>query len=308
MEKEKLAKINEWSQKITKECDPALNSLLATHYESQKNFDETFFQISVALKKDSQNNNLYEKMVWIAHKAEKLDQAEELIGSALSNDPENYKLQRSLGLTCLLKQDYSLAIKNLQKSLKLKEEEGITHFLLGYSFLALLDKNENSFDLGSELFNSTQDAFQWAGETPFLKSDPDFKEGKKFLNEKLFYKSLKKMRVVLKKIKELRSEPVSFSNLALNFLMDAKGVDQNQVESAINELKKRYRQGIEYPEINNHLGLCFLIFWRNLLFEARNQLRLAVEKDTKFQKAKTNLMFLESAEKKISALIKDLKF
>jgi len=174
--------------------------------------------------------------------------------------------------------------------------------------LGLLEKNKNSFDSASELLVSTQDEFQKASDMPFLKENSDFIEGKRLLNEKLFLESLEKMRLVLSKIREVQVEPTSFSNLVLSFLVDQKSVDQDHVEAAISELRKRSEQGKEYPEINNHLGLCFLIFWRNLFLEAESQLRLAVKKDAKFQKAKTNLMFLESSEKRISALIKELRF
>lgn len=308
MEEEKLPKINTWPQKITKDCDSALNSFLATCFESQKSFDEAFFQISLALEKDPQNDFLYEKMVWIAHQAEKLDQAKELIQSALSSGPGNHILWRCSGLIHLLKEDYPLAIKDLQESLKLKEDERITHFLLGCSFLALCEKNRSSFDSGYEPFNSAQDAFEKASEMVFLKDDPDFEEGNRLLNEKLFLKSLEKIRLVLNRSRELQVEPASFASLALSFLMNEKEVDQNQVKSVITDLKKRSEQGKEYPEINNHLGLCFLIFWRSLLFEAKNHLRSAIKRDAKFQNAKTNLMFLESTERKISTLIKELKF
>jgi hypothetical protein len=308
MENVKLPKIKAWSQKIAKECDPALNSLLAAHFEFQKDFNEAFSQISLAINKEPQNKSLYEKMVWIAEKAGKLDQAKELIQSTLSNKPENYALWRSLGLTYLLKEDYTSATKNLQMSLKFKEDERTTHFLLGYSFLAALEKEKNDNDSRTQLSNSALNEFQKAGELTLLKKDSDFEEGKRFLNENLFSRSLEKMEVVLYKIKYLHMEPASFSYLALNFLMDGKEVKQNQVKSVVSELKKRSEQGKEYPEINNHLGLCYLIFWRDLIFNAQNQLRLAVKKDAKFQKAKTNLMFLESTEKKISALLKELKF
>jgi tetratricopeptide (TPR) repeat protein len=307
-EEGKLSKIDFWSQKTAKDCDSSVNSLLATYFESQQSFDQAFFHISLALEKDPQNRILYEKMVWIAHQVEKLEQAKELTQSALSSEPGNHILWRCSGLIHLLKEDYPLAIKDLQESLKLKEDERITHFLLGCSFLALCEKNRSSFDSEYEPFNSAQDAFEKASEMVFLKEDPDFGEGKRLLDEKLFLKSLEKMRLVLNRARELRVEPASFSSLALSFLMNEKEVDQNQVESVISDLKKRSEQGKEYPEINNHLGLCFLIFWRSLLFEARNQLRSAIKRDAKFQNAKTNLMFLESTERKISTLIEELKF
>jgi len=250
----------------------------------------------------------YEKMVWIAYRAEKLDQAKELIQSALSSDSENLMLWRSSGLIHLLKEDYPLAIKNFQRSLKLNVNQKTTHFLLGYSFSGLLEQNKGQFDSESELLSSAQDEFQKASGMPLLKEDSDFKEGMKLLNEKSLSESLGKMELVLKRLKDLQIEPPIFSNLALSFLSDEKKVDQNQVRAVINELEKRSEQGKEYPEINNHLGLCFLIFWRNLFLEAQNHLSLAVKKDAKFQKAKTNLIFLESSEKKISALIRELKF
>jgi hypothetical protein len=155
--------------------------------------------------------------------------------------------------------------------------------------------------------NSIQEHFQKAGEMSFFKGDSDFQEGTNVLNEKFFSGSLLKMGLVLAKIKELQAEPASFSYLALSFLMDEKDIDRDEVEYALHELKKRSEQGKEYPVIHNHLGFCFLIFWQSLLSEAQNQLRLAVEKDAKFQRAKTNLMFLESSEKKISAYVKELR-
>jgi len=308
MQEEKLPKITAWGQKIAKECDSAWNALLATHFESQEDFDEAFVQMNLALEKEPRNNNLYEKMVWIAHPAEKLDQAKELVQSALSNSSGNHMLWRCSGLIQLLKEEYLAAVKDLRESLKLKDDERVTHFLLGFSLLALLEKGNGSFISGSDLLGTAQDELGKASDMPLTKQDPEFEQGMKLLNEKLFSRALEKMRSVLNGIRQLQVEPASFSYLALDFLMDEKKVEQNEVESTINELRERAEQGKEYPEINNHLGLCFLIFWRNLVFEAKNQLRLAVEKDAKFQKAKTNLMFLDSSERRISALMKELRF
>lgn len=308
MDKQRISLISAWSQKIAENCQSAVNSFLATHFESQEELEKAFSQMVLAIKKDPQNKNLYEKMVWIAHRAQRLDQAKELIESAFSKHPEDYGISRALGLTYLLKREYPLAIKSLEKSLKLKTDEGVTHFLLGYSFLTLLDKNENSPNSGSDLLNSIQDEFHKAGEMSFFKGDSDFREGKEFLNKGILARSLEKMGLALGKIKELQVEPASFSYLALSFLMDDREIDQNQVERTIDDLKKRCEQKKEYPKIDNHLGLCLLIFWRSLLLQAQNQLGLAVKKDAKFQKAKTNLMILENSGKKISMLLQELRF
>lgn len=308
MEKDKFLKINAWSQKIKEGCNSALNSLLAVHFESQNDYEEAFSQIALAVKKDSQNKNLYQKLVWISQGTEKLNQAKKLIESALSKTPENDVLRKSLGLAYILQGEYLFAIKNLRISLKFNEKEKITHFLLGYCFLALLEGNSNFSGSDCNLFNSAQEEFQKSENLPFFQGDSDFREGKRYLNERYFSKSLVKMESVLQRIKELQVEPVSFCYLALSFLMDEKEVDQNQLDSVMEELRERSGQGKRYPEIHNHMGLCFLIFWRKLLLEAQNQLRLAVEKDVKFQKAKTNLIFVESLEKKNSPLIKDLRF
>lgn len=308
MNKRRISLISAWSYKIAENCQPAVNSFLATHFETQEEFEKAFSQMVLTIKKDPQNRNLYEKMVWIAHRAQRLDQGKELIESGLSKHPEDYRINRALGLTCLLNSEYPLAIKSLEKSLQLKTDEGVTHFLLGCSFCRLLDKNENPLDSGSDLLNSIQDEFHKAGEMDFFKDDPDFLEGKEYLDKGVFARSLEKMGLALVKIKELQAEPVSFSYLALSFLMDDREIDQNQVEYTIDDLKKRCEQKKKYPKINNHLGLCLLIFWRSLLLHAQNQLGLAVKKDAKFQKAKTNLTILENSGKKISTLLQELRF
>ena len=308
MDNQGISLISAWSQKIAENCQSAVNSFLATHFESQEEFEKAFSEMVLAIEKDPQNKNLYEKMAWIAHRAQRLDRAKELIESAFSKHPEDYRISRALGLTYLLKREYPLAIKSLEKSLKLKTDEGVTHFLLGYSFLTLLDRNESSSDSGSDLLNSIQDEFHKAGEMDFFKDDSDFQEGREFLNKGVLARSLEKMGLVLGKIKELQAEPASFSCLALSFLMDDRDIDQSQVEHTIDELKKRCEQKKKYPKINNHLGICLLIFWRNLLLQAQNQLGLAVKKDAKFQKAKTNLTILENSGKKISTLLQELGF
>ncbi len=308
MKKDKLSQIDAWSQENREKCDPAVNSLLATHFETQKEFDEAFLQMDLALRKDAQNKNLYERMVWMAYQAKRLNRARELIESALLQHPGDYKIWRSSGLAHLLQGKYPQAIKSLQKSLNSKMDNRITHFLLGYCLLALLENDEDSLDSQSDLLRSTQDEFRKAGEMAYLKRDPDFEEGTNLLNEKSLSGSLQKMGLVLGKIKELQAEPASFSYLALSVLMGQTEIDRNEVEYTIHELKKRSEQNKEYPVIHNHLGLCFLILWRSLFFEAQYQLKLAVEKDAEFQRAKTNLMFLESSEKKISAWIKELRF
>ena len=300
--------MNEWSQQIKQGCNSVINSLLAVYFESQNDYQEAFSQMVLAIEKDTQNKNLYQKLVWISQGADKLNQAQDLIQSALSSNPDNEVLQRSIGLAYLLEKNYPLAIKNLQASLRPNEKEEITHFLLGCSFLGLLEKSEDDLNSQTELLESALDEFRKSEKLPFLYGDTDFQDGMRYLKEKSFSKSQDKMESVVQRIKELHIEPLSFSHLALGFLMDDRGVDQNQLDTAIGELKQRYEQGKEYPEINNHLGLCFLIFWRKLILEAENQLKLAVEKDAKFQKAKTNLIFLKSSEKRISALLKDLKF
>ncbi len=308
MEKDKLLKMDVWYQKIKQECDPALNSLLAVHFESQNNYEEAFSQMALAVEKDALRKNLCQKLVWVAQQAEKLDQARELIESLLLRNTENTVLRRGLGLAYLLQREYPVAIKNLQASLKFNQKDKLTHFLLGCSFLGLLERSKGDIDSQSELLDSALKEFQKLKDMPFFQKDTDFQEGIKYLIEKSYSKSLEKMESVLQKVKELEVEPLSFSHLALSFLMDEREVDQNQLDSALEDLKERHKQGKEYPGINNHLGICFLIFWRRLLLEAQNQLRLAVDKDAKFQKAKTNLIFLESSEKKNSPPIKDLRF
>jgi tetratricopeptide (TPR) repeat protein len=308
MEEDKFSNIDDWSKKIKGGCDPAINSLLAVHFESQNDFEVAFAQIALAIEKDPQNKNYYQKLVWMSQSADKLKQAQELIESTLAKNQENDVLRRSLGLAYLLERNYQLAIKNLEASLRLNEKEKTTHFLLGCSFLGLLEKSKDDLSSQSELLESALQEFQKSEKLPVFEGDSDFQEGMRYLEEKSFSKSWDKMESVLQRIKELQVEPLSFSHLALSFLMDVRGVDQYHLDTAIDELKERYEQGKNYPQINNHLGLCFLIFWRKLISEAINQLRLAVEKDARFQKAKTNLIFLESAEKRISALLKDLKF
>ena len=308
MEKDSFSKINAWSQKIREGCNSALNSLLAVHFENQNNYDEAFSQIALAVKKDPQSKNLYNKLVWISQSTEKLNQAKKLIESAISKAPENDVLRRSLGLVYILQGEYLFAIKNLRISLKFNQKEQVTHFLLGYCFLALLEGNSKFSGSDCNLLNSAQEEFQRSEDLPFFQGDSDFREGKRYLNEKSFSMALSKMESALQRIKELQVEPASFCRLALSFLMDENEVEQDLLESVMEDLRERSGQGKGYPEINNHMGLCFLIFWRKLLLEAKSQLRLAVEKDVKFQKAKTNLIFVESLEKKNSPLMKDLRF
>ena len=308
MEEDKFSNINDWSKKIKQGCDPAINSFLAVHFESQNDFEEAFSQIALAIEKDTQNKNFYQKLIWIAQKTENLNRAKELIESILTKNQENDLLRRSLGLAYLLERNYPLAIKNLEASLRLNEKEKTTHFLLGCSFLGLLEKSKDDLNSQSKLLESALEEFRKSEKLPFLYGDSDFQDGMRYLKEKSFSKSWDKMKLALQKIRELQVEPFSFSHLVLNFLIDNREIDQNQLEATIGELKLRYEQGENYPQINNHLGLCFLIFWRKLISEAINQLKLAVEKDAKFQKAKTNLIFLESSEKRISTLLKDLKF
>lgn len=308
MEENKFSNINDWSKKIKEVCDPSINSHLAVHFESQNDYEEALSQIVLAIEKDPQNKNYYQKLVWISQSAEKLNQAQELIESTLAKNQENDVLRRSLGMAYLLDKNYAQATKNLQASLRLNEKEKTTHFLLGCSFLGLLEKSKDDLNSQSELLESALEEFRISEELPFFNGDSDFQDAMRYLKEKSFSKSWDKMELVIERIKELQVEPLSFSQLNLSFLMDNRGIDQNQLDSAIGELKQRHKQGKEYPQINNHLGLCFLIFWRKLLLEAQNQLKLAVEKDAKFQKAKINLIFLESTEEKISTLLKNLKF
>jgi len=308
MQKEKISQIRVWSEKNSRTCDSSLNSLLATFFENLRKFHEAFSQMDLALAKNPQNGNLYQKIVWIAYQAKRLDEAEELLQSSSARHPEDYRISRAAGLAQLLKGENALAVKNLQKSLELKKDEEVTHFLLGYSLLGLAEKNMRNTDSGSDPLGSIQDELQKAGEMPFFKEDSDFQEGKELLNKGGFPRSLDKMELVLRRVRELQVEPASFSCLALSFVADEDGIDQNEVDCTIAELKKKCEQGKEYPEINNHLGLCFLILWRSLFSQAQNQLGLAVKKDAKFQKARTNLEIVQSSDRRISALVKELKF
>ena len=308
MHKSKISQIKFWCQKNSASCDSALNSLLATFFESLEEFDEALSQMNLAMAKSPQNGNLCEKMVWMACQAGRLGEVEQSLQSSSEKRPKDYRISRALGVASLLKGESSLAVRSLQKSLESKKDEEVTHFLLGYSLLGLAEKNMRNSDSGSDLLDSIRDEFQRAGEMPFFKEDSDFQEGKEFVNKGDFPRSLDKMELVLGKIRELQVEPASFSNLALSFLADQEGIDQDELNCTIAELKKRCEQGKEYPQINNHLGLCFLILWKSLFFQTQSQLGLAVKKDAKFQKARSNLEIVRSSDRRISALVRELRF
>ena len=121
---------------------PSVISLLALYF-NHLGFPERGMSLLVsALDKDSEEWELYDKLVFLAIKAEKPVEAEKKLSDAKALFPDNPQIYGSSGKLYFLEKKFAQAKDFLEKSLKLNPEDGLNYLFLALSRLALfLEEN-----------------------------------------------------------------------------------------------------------------------------------------------------------------------
>jgi len=287
---------------------PSVISLLALYF-NYLGFPERGISLLVsALNKDSEEWELYDKLVFLAIKAEKPVEAEKKLSDAQALFPDNPQICGSSGKLYFMEKKFAQAKDFLEKSLKLNPEDGLNYLFLALSRLALfLEENRVNCADFPEASKTQEEVRKFKELNPELTGD-DLLKGENLLAQASYSEAFEYFQKIVNSYSDSEIEFSSFHKTLFSFYFEPEKFDLEELKRQIYELEKELKHSSSSAQKLNHLGCFYLLFCMNLVNSAEEQLKKALILDPEFERAQKTSGLLERKKKEILSLIDTIKF
>lgn len=306
--KEKLKPGSNELKDLLENYSPSIISMLALNFNFE-GFPEKGVSLLISvLAREPERWELYDKLVLLAIKAQSPACAERKLLEAQTLFPDNSQIWGSLGKLYFLERKYLQAEEYLEKSIKLKPEEGINHLFLALSRLALFSE-EDRIDSAEfpEFIEIMKEIQQFKELNPEMIEDAILK-GEELLRQSNHSEAFKYLERSLKGYLDKEMEFSRFHKLFSSFQLEPGGSSLEELKEYIYELEKKLKISLPSVEMLNRLGCAYLLFFLSLIKSGEEQLEKALSLDPEFEAASKALGFLKSKKKDIATLFDSLKF